>query len=222
MSAMVGFMLTDDLVARLPETERPTAHAILTARETAESAGRVARTPENSSGVRSFTSATLGYFDLYARSYDGLLVEIRKLRRPDESWVAFDRRLRNFSFATLTRAPDKWLVWVGGATARFVGHAIVTNATMLLGCLVLLVMGLFAVIRQSRLGAVARDIAPVTAVALAWMAATGPLIVLVTFPATRYIDTAGVLLAAIPATLVAAIIGGLFETIDAASNSQNT
>jgi hypothetical protein len=217
MSPMAGFMLTPDLVARLPEAVRPTAQAILAARETAERAGRIAQTPENSSGVRSFASAALGYFDIYARSYDGLLVEIAKLRQPDESWIAFDRRLRDFSVATLLRTPDKWLAWVGGATARFVGHAIVSNATMLLACLALLVTSIFAAIRRSNLAATARDLAPVCIVALAWLAATGPLIVLVTFPATRYIDTAGVLLAAIPATLAAAIIGRLLEPVGTAN-----
>jgi hypothetical protein len=220
MSPMAGFMLTPDLVAGLPAAVQPTGAAVLAARETAESAGRVARTPENSSGGRSFASAALGYFDIYARSYDGLLVEIAKLRRPDESWISFDRRLRDFSVATLMRVPDKWLAWVGGATARFVGHAIVSNATMLLACLALLVTSIIAAIWRGHLAVTARDLAPVCAVALAWLAATGPLIVLMTFPATRYIDTAGVLLAAIPATLAAAIIGRLLEPVGTASDSE--
>ncbi len=221
ISAMAGFMLTNDLVAKLPDAVRPTGKEILAAREAAENAGRVARTPENSSGVRSFISATLGYFDIYARSYDPLLVEIGKLQRPDESWVAFNRRLQAFSFATLARAPDKWLSWIGGAMARLVGRAIVTNAPMLLACSVLLVTGLMGLIRRSGLSAAGRDIAPVAAVALAWLAATGPLIVLVHFPATHFIDTAAVLLAAIPATLAAAIVGGLFNSIGTTSDTAN-
>jgi len=63
-----------------------------------------------------------------------------------------------------------------------------------------------ALARGTALGPSAADLAPVSAVALAWLASTGPLIVLTTFPATRYIDTAGVLIAAVPALLAAAMI----------------
>ena len=217
MSPMAGFMLTPDLVARLPEDARATGQEILAAREAAESAGQVAPTPKNSSGIRSFVSASLGYFDIYARTYDGLLIEISKLQRPDENWIAFDRRLRQFSFATIAAAPGRWLAWVGGAMARFVGRAVTTNAPMLLACFFLLPVGLFALIRRSGLDGVRQDLAPVIAVALAWLAATGPPIVLVTFPATRYIDTAAALLPAVPATLALAIVGGLRARRDGTS-----
>jgi hypothetical protein len=220
MSPMAGFMLTPDLVARLPETVRPTAQTILKAREAAEIAGTVARTPENSSGVRSFVSAALGYFDIYARSYDPLLGEIAKLRQPDESWIAFDRRLRNFSIATIVAAPGQWMAWVGGAGARVAGR-IITNLPMLLALGVLLLAGVFAVIRRSGFAAAGQDIAAVSAVALAWLASTGSLIVLVTFPATRYIETAGMLMVAIPAMLTAAIVCGLRTPIENAATSGN-
>jgi hypothetical protein len=50
---------------------------------------------------------------------------------------------------------------------------------------------------------------PVCAIALAWFASTAPLIVLITFPATRYIDTAALLIAAPPLLLAAALAEGL-------------
>ena len=59
---------------------------VLAAREQAEAAGRVLRTPLNSQGERSFTSAAAGYFDIYARTYDELLYgEIAKLQLPGQS-----------------------------------------------------------------------------------------------------------------------------------------
>ncbi|MGZ5842252.1 MAG: hypothetical protein ACXWJ8_09980, partial [Xanthobacteraceae bacterium] len=69
MSAMAGFMLTPEMAERFPERTRATARAILSAREAAEAAGTVVRTPLNSSGQRSFESAALRYFDIYARRY---------------------------------------------------------------------------------------------------------------------------------------------------------
>lgn len=206
-SGMAGFMLTPDVVDRLPDAVRPTAQAVLAARTAAEDAGRIARTPLNSAGERSFVSAALGYFDIYARSYDDFVwFEIGGLRAPQESWVAFNRRLATFSIATITAAPLRWLAWVGGATSRLVGRMIVTNAPMLMAVAALLVAAIAGLARGTGLGPSAADLASVSAVALAWLASTGPLIVLTTFPATRYIDTAGVLIAAVPALLAAAII----------------
>src|SRR5262245_1907459 len=209
MSGMAGFMLTPDVVDGLPQAVRPTAQAILAARTSAEDAGRIARTPLNSAGERSFVSAALGYFDIYARSYDDFVwFEIGKLRAPQESWISFNQRLTTFSIATITAAPLRWLAWVAGATSRLVGRMIVTNAPMLVVLAVLLVAAITAFVRRTGLGPSAGDLAPVSAVALAWLAATGPLIVLMTFPATRYIDTSAVLMAAVPALLAAAMIEG--------------
>jgi hypothetical protein len=44
-SGMAGFMLTPDVVDRLPDAVRLTAQAVLAARTAAEDAGRIARTP---------------------------------------------------------------------------------------------------------------------------------------------------------------------------------
>jgi hypothetical protein len=206
-SGMAGFMLTPNVVDRLPDAVRPTAQEVLAARTSAEDAGRIARTPLNSAGERSFVSAALGYFDIYARSYDDFVwFEIGKLRAPQESWVAFNQRLTTFSIATITAAPLRWLAWIGGATSRLVGRMIVTNAPMLIAVAALLVAAIIAFVQHTGLGPSAADLALVSAVALAWLASTGPLIVLITFPATRYIDTAAVLLAAVPALLAAAMI----------------
>jgi hypothetical protein len=206
-SGMAGFMLTPEVVERLPDAVRPTAQAVLAARTAAENAGRIARTPLNSAGERSFESAALGYFDIYARSYDDFVwFEIGALQAPQESWVSFNQRLTTFSVATIIAAPLRWAAWVGGATSRLVGRMIVTNAPMLVAIAVLLVAAVAAFVRRTGLGPSADDLAVVLAVALAWLASTGPLIVLIAFPATRYIDTAALLLPAVPALLAAAMI----------------
>jgi hypothetical protein len=209
MSAPAGFMVSPEIVAELPDKVRPTAQAILTARQAAEAVGRVARTPLNSAGERSFVSAALGYFDIYARAHDDLLWGvIVKQRAPGESWIAFNQRLASFSVATLKAAPLPWAAWVAGATSRLVGRMIVTNAPMLVALLALLIAALPAFAMRAPLGASAADLPAVCILALAWLAATGPLAVLVTIPATRYIDTSAVLLPAVPALLAAAIIQG--------------
>jgi hypothetical protein len=210
MSAMAGFMLTPELVDRFPERTRATARAILSAREAAEAAGTVVRTPLNSSGQRSFVSAALGYFDIYARGYDDFLHGvIDKQQRPGESWVDFNRRLMAFSFDTVMISPPRWAAWVAGATSRLTGHMIVTNAIMLLALGALAVASLFAVARRTVEMPVHDDLGGILLVVGAWLGATAPLAVLTTFPATRYIDTAAALLPAVPIVIALAIVHGL-------------
>jgi hypothetical protein len=210
MSGMAGFMLAPEIVDQMSEPARSTARAVLMAREAGEESGRVARTPLNSVGERSFVSAALGYFDIYARSHDDLLYgQIIGLRAADETWVAFNRRLMTFSVATITAAPLRWIAWVVGATSRLVGRMIVTNATMLVALVVLFGVSLLAVTRRAQLGSTRADLMPVSVIALAWVASTAPLTVLVTFPATRYIDTAALLIAAPPLLLAVALAEGL-------------
>lgn len=209
MSALAGFMLTPSSIARLPARVQATAQAILAARSTAEAEGRVAPTPRNSVGERSFMSAAIGYIDIYARTYDDFLREIAKLREPGESWVAFNKRLMAFSLATVVAAPQQWAAWIGGATARLVGRSLITNAVTLAALVVLCIVAVAATLRRSGFGPSGSDVAPIMVIALAWFAATASLIVVVTFPATRYIDTVGVLLPAVPAVLAVAMIEGL-------------
>ena len=211
MSAMAGFMLTPEMVDRFPERTRATARAILSGREAAEAAGTVVRTPLNSSGQRSFVSAALGYFDIYARGYDDFLHGvIDKQQPPGESWVAFNRRMMAFSLDTARSAPLRWAAWVAGATSRLAGHMIVTNATMLLALGALAVAALFAAVRRPGPIPACEGLGGVLLVAAAWIGATAPLTVLTTFPATRYIDTAATLLPAIPIAITIAIVHGLW------------
>lgn len=209
MSALAGLMLTPETVERLPAGVRATGQAILAARNAAEAEGQVAPTPRNSSGERSFRSAALGYFDIYARTYDELLAVILKLRKPGESWVAFNRRLTAFSFAAVVTSPLRWVAWIGGAMTRLVGRCLITNAVTLAALFALCAAGLMATWRRTSFGPSAADFPPVVVIAVAWLAATAPLVVVITFPAWRYIDTAGVLLPAAPAVLAAAMIEAL-------------
>jgi broad specificity phosphatase PhoE len=212
MSAMAGFMLTPEMAEGFPERTRTTARAILSARESAETAGTVVRTPLNSSGQRSFVSAALGYFDIYARGYDDFLHGvIDKQQQAGERWVDFNRRLMAFSLDTARRAPLRWAAWVAGATSRLAGHMIVTNAIMLLALGALTVALLFAAVRRLEMP-VCDGLGGVLLVAGAWIGATAPLTVLTTFPAARYIDTAATLLPAVPIAITIAIVRGLLTS----------
>jgi hypothetical protein len=209
MAGLAAFMLDPGLIARMPEDARPFAQAVLERRLQQEAAGIVPATPHNATGARSFVSTALGYFDIYARGYDNVLgTVIVPLLRPGESWVASNRKLMGFSLATVRAGPLRYLAWVGGATARLVGHAIVGNAPMLIA-IALWLAALLAAFLRGRLGASA-DVGAVSLLALAWFVCNGALPVLVTFPAARYIDSAAALLPAIPLTLAIAQVVALW------------
>jgi hypothetical protein len=204
MSGLAAFMLTADVVARMPEHIQPLAQSILARREQVESVGGLPVTPLNSARERSFAPTALGYFDIYARSYDELLgYVIMPLISAGDGWVASNKRLMEFSLATVRADPLDYLAWVGGATARLTGRAIATNAPMLAAVALWLAMLVLTFMRRRETAG--EDIGAVTILALAWFACNGALPVLVTFPAARYIDSAAILLPAIPLTLAIAL-----------------
>jgi hypothetical protein len=200
MSGMATLMLSEPVVARLPADQRALGASLLTARKAAEDSGRVIGVPLNSSNERSFVSAALAYFDVFARTYDRMMPLVGEQRRPGESWVAFNRRLMNFSLAVVFAAPGRYAAWVVGASQRLLGHGVIANLPLMLAAIVFIVGGAIRlfVYRTAQLAALKpMDVPVMLLLAGAWLLAAGALTVLVTFPATRYIDTANLLLAPI-------------------------
>jgi hypothetical protein len=201
MSGMAALMLSDDVVARLPSGFWPLATAVLSARQAAEEAGRIIGVPRNSTGVRSFDSAALSYFDVFARTYDDVTNLVKQQRRPEESWIAFNRRLMWFSLAVVRAAPVRYAAWIFGASKRLLGHAVVANLPLMTAVIVMAITWSARVLtrRPASVQPVRRLDAPVlVGLAFAWLLAAGALTVLTTFPAIRYIDTANLLLAPVP------------------------
>lgn len=203
MSGLAALALAPEVLPRLPPEARQLAENVLAARMAAEAEGRIIGIPANSSGTRSFASAALGYFDVLARTHDDVLYGIVRLQKQDgEDWVAFNARMQSWSLAVILAAPDRYAVWVVGASSRLAGRALATNLPFVLGTIALLALIPLTWLRRLKTDpptAISDGISPVAALsllALGWLAATAPLIVLTTFPASRYIDTAALLLAA--------------------------
>jgi hypothetical protein len=199
MSGLTTLILSDDTVARLPEDLRPFATQVLAARRAGEDSGRFIGIPPNASNERSYFSAALAYFDVLARTHDDMIYQvITPMRRADESWVDFNRRLSRFSFAVVRAAPDRYAAWIVGGTTRVVGHAIVTNLAAALPIVVIAIMWPWNVLARGRTGAsaVARSDVPVmAALAIFWFVGAGILTVLMSSPSIRYIETSTVLVA---------------------------
>lgn len=207
MSGMAALMLTPDIAARLPPPMQPTAAAILAARTKLEQTGTAIALPANSTGARSFPSAALLYFDVLARTHDAVLYgAVLPLRGAGETWPHFDARMERFTFAVLRAAPVDYATWVLGALARAVGHALVLNPVLLLASLLLACLGAWRAMAGAPPDALgpppsaerARDWAILLPVIGLYTLGTLAPIVLVTFPAGRYIDSADLMLAAVP------------------------
>jgi hypothetical protein len=204
MSGMAALMLTPEITARLPADLRPTADAIIAARTALEQAGTAIAIPANSTGEHSFASAALLYFDVLARTHDAVLYgAVLKLRGAEESWPRFDARMEHFALAVLRAAPADYAAWVLGALSRAVGHALVLNPALLLASLLLAGIATWRAMAGGPPAPPpapdgARDWAILLPVIGLYTLGTLAPVVLVTFPAGRYIDSADLMLAAVP------------------------
>ncbi len=200
MSGLTTLILADDTVARLPEDLRPFAAQVLAARRAGESSGRFIGIPPNASNERSYYSAALAYFDVLARTHDDMIYQIiTPMRRPDESWVDFNRRLSRFALAVIRAAPARYAAWIVGGATRVVGHAFVTNLPAALALGVIAIMWPWNVLVRGRTGACALtrlDVPVMAALAILWFVGAGILTVLMSSPSIRYIETSSVLVAA--------------------------
>ncbi len=194
MSGMAALMLTPEIAARLPLDSAPLAREVLAGREKLEAAGAAIAVPLNSTGHRSFVSAAVFYFDILARTHDTVLYgAVAPLQAPGEMWPAFNQRLQRLAVATVKAAPVSYGAWVVGATSRLVGHALVLNPCFLLAAAMLLLLAG----RPVRAGAPG-DLRLLLVLVGVYTVGTGALAVLITFPASRYIDSAALMLAALP------------------------
>jgi hypothetical protein len=105
------------------------------------------------------------------------------------------------SLETVVAAPERYLAWVVGGTARAVGRMIVTNTPMMLALIGLALAFPITLWRERPFAPqayVRRDIDALLCLVVTYTLASGALMVLVTFPASRYLDTAGIFLPALP------------------------
>jgi len=207
-SAIASFMLTPELIARLPKDEQSTASKMLMLRMDAEQHGEVARVPKKTDGTRSFGSSAIAFPDYFVGGYDPVLNRNMTKRGKHEAWVAFNARLMKVDLALFKADPVGYAEWVVGVTARFLGHAIIINPSMLIALALLLLSRLPPVSIMPH--ASGNDVKLLTTIALAWLFSGGLLSVAASFPAQRYIDSSSVLLSSIPFYFFVGFVERLF------------
>lgn len=197
ISGMAALMLTPSTLDRLPAGTRAMAADIMQRRDALIAAGTVLPIPLNSAGVRSFPSAALFYFDILARTHDDVLYgAVAPERRNDKSWVAFNARAQRFALAVIRAEKLSYIAWVAGASVRLVGRLLAGNPGFVLWAVPLAALYLWRRAWQSPpIGPPpSNEIDTLVLLSGTFTLAASLLIVLVTFPATRYVDSAGILL----------------------------
>ncbi len=201
ISGMTVQMLTPDVMDRVPEVHRPLAQQMLAAKDTAVAEQTAMPLVRNSTGQRSFQTTALDGFDTLARNYDEITWgKLSFLQGKDESWVDFNSRMGAVNSAILLALPERWALWVAGASSRLIGRLMTYNVAFLAA---LAAFGLVALANMLRhgtalAGGAGGSWSVMTLVVLAWVLCTTPLTVIAAFPALRYVDTGGMLLTALP------------------------
>jgi hypothetical protein len=193
-------ILTPDLLARLPEAQRPLAEQVLAAKQKAVDAQTAMPLFRNSAGDRSFQTTAIDGFDTLARNFDEILWgQLLTLRQPDESWVAFNDRMGALGGAIFRAAPERQLFWSMGAASRLVGRLLTYNVAFVIACAAFAAAALWNIIRHGSAlgGGSGRSWTPLALIVGVWVISSSFLTILV-FPALRYTDTAGLLLTALP------------------------
>jgi len=192
VAGIAALLVTPDLAVHLPGPYQAMATEIIERRSTLIAAGQALPIPLNSHGVRSFASAALGYYDILARTYDPVLYDaVRPLRGTGESWAHFNARLQHFTLAVITLRPTAYVAWVVGGLMRAAGRIAVFNPALLVcvaGCL----------LTRWRATWLSQDRRILFGLVGIWLPASIVPSVMLSFPAGRYIDSAGMLLAALP------------------------
>lgn len=198
MSGLAAEIMTPNTAEKLPKSIRGLAKQISARKAKLVALHQIPATPVNSVGKPSIASEALGYFDIFARYYDVVLRNaVLPIKRANQSWVAFNAEMRNYSFAVVRAEPLIYMLWVAGAVARLVGRMLMLNLPFVLGLAA--ACGL-ALIRpgMTRVAAPRKDIRVLFGLTFAYTIGTGALGCLTAFPAQRYIDGADLLISVWP------------------------
>lgn len=203
-----GQILDQETISKLPEQHKAMAERIISGRKIQEKEGVILPIPINSSnGERVYWSAVIGYFDVFARNYDRITDIGKKDRYDEESWVEFNRRAGYFNRSVIFAEPLNYFLYIFGASTRFVGLLLSANAMFVLSSMLflsVLMVRLYVDLKNQvpmgRRGGLffEKDLIPLFLIIFVVVVASYIPSVAVAFPARRYVDTAGILLPALP------------------------
>lgn len=206
-TGLTGQIMNKDTIEKLPKEFHDPAHRFINERKRLENEKIILPIPISSSyGERVYWSAVLGYFDIFAANFDPVRHALfRELWEEGQSRVQADANAQAFNKAVKAAEPGNYALYIIGASIRFIGLLVTANSTFV-SALILLVAVLTVRSLQGWRGfdsgsagrAIVYNGVPITLIILVYVFASYLPSVAVAFPARRYVDTAGILMAALP------------------------
>jgi hypothetical protein len=197
MTGLTSSMLNEELIPRLSPEHRELAQRILTKREAMVHAGELCpMVIDYDIGKRSFARTARSHFDILANNFDELVYKVVRPteRKPDETWVQFNKRMMSFSLDVVRSAPKDYVMWVVGAIRSATGTAITQNFPLLVGFLGLVAVYSFLLIknRVPRLFFPPFDIPVIALMTIFFTFGSGILSLLVAYPVNRYVSSSAI------------------------------
>ena len=202
MTGMTSSMLNEQLIRRLAQENQDLARSILDKREKLVGAGEICPMAiDYDTGVRSFRRTARSHFDMLSYNFDEIAHKIVKQteRKPGETWVQFNKRMMAFSMDVVRTAPLDYAMWVFGALRAATGTAIAQNVPFVIGLVSLL--GFYAYLlftaKVPALSWPPLDVPLIALITVIYTLGSGILMLLVSFPANRYVCTSALFMPAI-------------------------
>lgn len=206
-TGLTGQIMNVGTIEKLPEEFHDSARRFFNERERLEDKKIIIPLPINSTqGEPVYWSAVLGYFDIFARNFDHVRRALfHELWEEGLSRVEADERARAFNKAVKAAEPVNYFLYIIGASIRFIGLLIAANATFVAALLFLIAVLTTRSLRgwrgldSDRAGrAIIHNGVPILLIMLTYVIASYLPSVAIAFPARRYVDTAGILMASLP------------------------
>jgi hypothetical protein len=206
ITGLATSLLSEELIPKLAPEYREFAKTTLDQREAMVHAGELSPmvVDYGISGLgqsRSFRKTARSYFDILAFNFDEIWNKLTlKKKKPDESWVQFNKRMMSFSVDVVRNSPANYAMWILGGIRSAAGTAITQNISLLVGVGGLLAVYSFLLFTSQVPPVVVwspLDIPAIVLITVFFTLGSGMMMLLVTFPANRYASTSATFFASI-------------------------
>ena len=214
MSGIAGLMIENNSVSKLSKQDKKMGIKIIEQKNELISERKIFPIPLNSKNKRSFVSTSIGYYDILARDYDTILNEIMlKLKNSDENWIDYNSRMQNFTFSVIKNNPLYYASWIIGGSIRFIGRVFISNLSFIISFIILIILFFsrnnLSIYSKKAFKSKFHDneeLFFIIKVSSIYTFSIAVMCILITFPAARYIDSAGITLASIPIFLISKLL----------------
>ena len=135
------------------------------------------------------------------------------LKEPNENWIEYNLRMQKFTISVIKNNPIYYGSWIIGGSIRFVGRVFVSNLSFMISFLFLIILflnnNLINIKSKKAFKSKFKnneELFFIIKISCIYTSSIAIISILLTFPAARYIDCAGITLAGIPIFLISKIL----------------